>query len=419
MAVRIRVLEDGTAGAWDAFVRAAPQASFFHLSPWRRVIGEAFGHTTHYALAEQDGAVVGVLPLARMRTRLFGDLLASTPFCVYGGPVAASPEAAAALESHALDLQRRLGAPCLEFRRLDAADPGWEERPPLYFTFRKPIAVTGDDAADMQRNIPRKQRAEVRKAIERFRLTSVSDGDTDGLHRVYAESVRNLGSPVFPRRYFRLLGAAFPREHDVTTVLHEGRPGYANYYFNRQHQSRLEEGLKEFAGWDGRRGTWKFSGVTDANQTFRVLLAEQSVGMWLDDKPYLQPLDAVDWLDEPPGTGGLLVAFQQFKWLVSEGPEAFTEFAYFGSEPLDGRGPLVDVLLTERGTLGARWYFRQSDGALIGYDSSLLADQDECRIRFVETVAFSGLRFPATFSVSSGDKQLGVFKVQQVEPPAK
>lgn len=201
--------------------------------------------------------------------------------------------------------------------------------------------------------------------------------------------------------------------------LYEGRPGYANYYFNRQHQSRLEEGLKEFAGWDGRRGTWKFSGVTDANQTFRVLLAEQSVGMWLDDKPYLQPLDAVEWLDEPPGTGGLLVAFQQFKWLVSEGPEAFTEFAYFGSEPLDGRGPLVDVLLTERGTLGARWYFRQSDGALIGYDSSLLADQDECRIRFVETAAFSGLRFPATFSVSSGDKQLGVFKVQQVEPPAK
>jgi FemAB-related protein (PEP-CTERM system-associated) len=224
MAVRIRELDEAAAGAWDRFVRAAPAGSFFHLSPWARVIREAFGHPTHYAFAEQDGAVVGVLPLARMRTLLFGDTLASTPFCVTGGILAATPDAATALEEHALGLQKRLGAPVLEFRRGDAPDPGWMPRPPLYFGFRKPIALTGDAAADMQRNIPRKARAEVRKAIERFGLTSVTDSDTDRLHGIYAESVRNLGSPVFPRRYFRLLAEAFPREHDITTVLHEGRP---------------------------------------------------------------------------------------------------------------------------------------------------------------------------------------------------
>jgi FemAB-related protein (PEP-CTERM system-associated) len=223
MAVRLRELGRDAAPAWDRFVRERPEASFFHLSPWAGVIRQAFGHDTHYVLAEQDGAVVGVLPLARMRTRLFGDLLASTPFCVYGGSVAATAEAAAALETHAIDLQRRLGAPCLEFRRREAPDQGWTGRPPLYFTFRKPIAITGDDARDMERNIPRKQRAEVRKALKRG-LTAVTDGDVDRLHRIYAESVRNLGSPVFPRRYFRLLAAAFPGEHDVTTVLQDGRP---------------------------------------------------------------------------------------------------------------------------------------------------------------------------------------------------
>ena len=239
MTVRIRTLEDapaGAAAAWDAFVRVTPAATFFHLTPWAEVIRRAFGHRTHYAWAEQDGAVVGVLPLARMKTVLFGDLLASTPFCVYGGSVAAMPEAEAALEAHAVGLRAKLGAPALEFRRLAAADPGWQERPPLYFTFRKPVAITGDDAKDMQRNIPRKQRAEVRKAIERFKLTSVSDSDTDRLHSLYAESVRNLGSPVFPRRYFRALAEAFPGEHDVTTVLHEGRPVSAvlNFHFREQ-----------------------------------------------------------------------------------------------------------------------------------------------------------------------------------------
>ncbi len=250
MSVKLRELDGASAGAWDAFVRTTPAATFFHLSPWAEVIRRSFGHATHYTFAEQDGAVVGVLPLARMRTRLFGDLLASTPFCVYGGTVAATPEAAAALETHAIDLRRRLGAPALEFRRREVADAGWTDRPPLYFTFRKPITPFADDTKGMEKNIPRKQRAEVRKAINRFNLRSISDSDTDRLHRVYAESVRNLGSPVFPRRYFSLLAGAFPNEHDVTTVLHEDRPVSAvlNFHFREEVLPYYGGGTREARG---------------------------------------------------------------------------------------------------------------------------------------------------------------------------
>ncbi len=246
MSVRIRPLEAPAAGAWDDFVHATPAATFFHLSGWAGVIADSFGHATHYAMAEQDGAIVGVLPLARMRTRLFGDVLASTPFCVYGGPVASTPEALDALTTHAEDLRRKLGAPVLEFRRLDAPDPGFAERPPLYYTFRKPILITGDDAKDMQANIPRKQRAEARKGLK-LGLTSISNSDTDTLHRVYAESVRNLGSPVFPRRYFRALAAAFPDAHDVTTVLHEDRPvaSVLNFHFRDQVLPYYGGGVRE------------------------------------------------------------------------------------------------------------------------------------------------------------------------------
>ncbi len=223
MAVRIRALDEASAPAWDAFVAECAEATFFHRSAWARVIRSVFGHPTFYVFAEQDGAIVGVLPLARMKTRLFGDLLASTPFCVYGGTAAATPEAAAALEAFALERQRQLGVPVLEFRRIASEDPGWQPRPPLYYTFRKPITLSGNDEADMAANIPRKQRAEVRKGLKRG-LVAVTNTDADVLHRVYAESVRNLGSPVFPRRYFRALLEAFPGESDVTTVLHEGRP---------------------------------------------------------------------------------------------------------------------------------------------------------------------------------------------------
>ena len=229
MSIIIRALTPAAAPAWDRFVRAMPEATFFHLSGWRRVIEDAFGHATHYALAEQDGAIVGVLPLARMRTRLFGDALVSTPFCVYGGPVAASPEAAAALVEHAIGLMREVGAPTLEFRHLHAPPPGWPVREGLYYTFRKPI--TGNADADMKA-IPRKQRAMVRKGIQNG-LTSVSDGNIDRLHDIYARSVLSLGTPVFSRRYFRLLGEVFADERDVTTVLHEGVPiaSVLNFHF--------------------------------------------------------------------------------------------------------------------------------------------------------------------------------------------
>lgn len=229
MSIRIQPLGPHNAAAWDRFVRDTPEATMFHLAPWERVIREAFGHSTHYALAEQDGAVVGVLPLARMRTRLFGDALVSTPFCVYGGPVAATPDACAALEDHARDLMKTLGVPCLEFRHREPPGNDWPERPALYHTFRK--RISGDPETDMKA-IPRKQRAMVRKGIQN-RLTSVSDGDIDRLHHIYAQSVLNLGTPVFPRKYFRLLGAAFPDEHDVVTVLRDEEPVAAvlNFYF--------------------------------------------------------------------------------------------------------------------------------------------------------------------------------------------
>lgn len=221
------------AAAWDAFVAGHPNGTFLHRAAWAGLLERGFRHTTHFLMAEQDGAVVGVLPLARVKTRLFGDSLISSPFLVYGGPLAATQDALAALQAAATDLQRRLGTPVMEWRFRDppAALDGWEARDDLYVTFRKPILP--DDDANMKA-IPRKQRAMVRKGIDKG-LTSVANQDVDTLFRIYSESVRNLGTPVFPRRWFRLLAETFSGAVDVVTILHEDRPVAAvlNFYDER------------------------------------------------------------------------------------------------------------------------------------------------------------------------------------------
>ena len=227
-------LEPGHAAAWDSFVAGHADATFFHQAAWQQVIERAFGHRTHYLLAERDGAVVGVLPLVHVRSLLFGQSLISVPFCVYGGPLAADAEALAALEVAARAVMRSAGVSVMEWRPWRALPEGgdvdgWQTRGDLYVTFRKPIS--GDDEANLKA-IPRKQRAMVRKGIDRG-LASVVDQDVRRLHRIYAESVRNLGTPVFSRRYFEILAETFPAQMDVLTVLDGDAPvaSVLNFYW--------------------------------------------------------------------------------------------------------------------------------------------------------------------------------------------
>ena len=221
MALVCRPLDAAGEAAWDRFVAAHPQGTFFHRAAWRGVIERAFGHRTHYLLAEQDGAVAGVLPLGQVRSALFGNTLISVPFCVYGGPLAADAEAFSALADAAAALLPGTRASAVEFRFMAPPAEGWLDpaqwvaRADLYVTFRKPIAA--DDEANLKA-IPRKQRAMVRKGIERG-LRSRVDRDIGALYPIYAESVRNLGTPVFSRRYFALLAEAFGDDLDVLTVL--------------------------------------------------------------------------------------------------------------------------------------------------------------------------------------------------------
>ena len=229
MTVSIHSLKDRDAAAWDSFVQSHPDGTFFHRASWAAIIERAFGHRTHYVYAEQDGAITGILPLARVKTLLFGDTFISVPFCVYGGPLASDAESAAALSNHAAMLMEKAGASAVEFRYRENVASDWEERPDLYVTFRKSIDADHDKNL---KAIPRKQRAMVRKGIQNG-LRSVANRDAALLHGIYAESVRNLGTPVFSRRYFTMLADVFGDDCDVVTVM-DGDTAIAsvmNFYF--------------------------------------------------------------------------------------------------------------------------------------------------------------------------------------------
>ncbi len=172
--VSVRPCRDGDAAAWEAFVRACPEATFFHRLGWREILRDVFRHTPHYLLAERAGAIVGVLPLAQMKSRLFGHALVSLPFAVYGGVAASDDAAVPALHAAAAALARELGVDHLELRNRTPREAAWP-RQELYVSFRREIQP--DDEANLLA-IPRKQRAMVRKAIQRGLVAEIDSAST-------------------------------------------------------------------------------------------------------------------------------------------------------------------------------------------------------------------------------------------------
>ena len=229
------------AARWDAFVAGCSGATFFHRSGWQQVIGEVFRHRTHFLYAERAGRIEGVLPLAHVKSALFGNALVSLPFAVYGGVVAETTAAATALENEAQALAGRLGVGRLELRNIAPRHPDWPTQD-LYVTFRKEILP---DAEANLLAIPRKQRAMVRKGIKTA-LRSEIDAAPERFFALYADNVHRHGTPALPRRYFEALQRVFGADCEVLTVVDPaGRPlsSVLSFYFR-------DEVLPYYAGDD-------------------------------------------------------------------------------------------------------------------------------------------------------------------------
>jgi FemAB-related protein (PEP-CTERM system-associated) len=170
-----------------------------------------------------DGSVAGVLPLTEIRSPIFGAALVSAGFGTDGGILAEAPGAIAALASGAWSLAENLNIGSVELRGGPVPDDDWTVSDGTYVNFVRDLAA--DDDAELAR-IPRNRRAVIRKAMKQGMTVEAGRTGRDAAahYACYAESVRNLGTPVFPRALFAEVLAAFGEEADVLTVRKDGIP---------------------------------------------------------------------------------------------------------------------------------------------------------------------------------------------------
>ncbi|MXP25334.1 FemAB family PEP-CTERM system-associated protein [Altererythrobacter indicus] len=202
----------------EAFV-ASRGGELFHRPAWLVAVEEGTGQKARGLVLERDGAIAAWLPLSEIHSPIFGRMLASSGFAVGGGALGRDEDAllmCRAAEIHA----QRLSCPTIELRG-GTAPEDWDWRTDSHCGFVRPLAA--DDDAELT-SIPRKQRAEVRKGLKMELSVEIGAGPEDRAahYAVYAESVRNLGTPVFPRSLFAAMLERL--DADILTVRHEGVP---------------------------------------------------------------------------------------------------------------------------------------------------------------------------------------------------
>jgi serine/alanine adding enzyme len=198
---------------------------------WLDVLHDGLGHRPFLLLARDGGGVNGYLPLALVSSRLFGRFLVGLPYVTHAGVLAADDGVAASLRDAAIDLAARLDVDHLELRELR---PNGDPR----------FAVTRGDKVRMTRSLPsdadalwrdlgNKVRNQIRKG-ERAALAARFGGAEllDAFYKVLAENMRDLGSPVYPRRLFAAMLAMPGRAAEIGIVERNGRTAAAAIMFH-------------------------------------------------------------------------------------------------------------------------------------------------------------------------------------------
>lgn len=210
--------------AWRDYLAGRSEATLFHDLRWSDAVECGYGYQGKHLVAERDGKIVGILPLIFVNAPLLGKSLISTAFSVGGGILADDLMIAHALGVKAFDLGRALGVNYVELR--GGAQPGalYAEKTGVYSTFEKELPASADAINSW---LPRNRRAEVKKALRIDEPNENAFRNTSSVHefyKVYAPAVRNLGTPVMPRKFLAALKDNFGEDVDIGLVDHDGEP---------------------------------------------------------------------------------------------------------------------------------------------------------------------------------------------------
>jgi len=215
--------------AWDTYVLKSSRSAGYHLSGWRRVIEEAFGHPTYYlSMKGQGGTIHGVVPLVLLASRGFGRFMVSLPFVNYGGLIADSQEVRSLLEAFMIEQAKALKADHVELRHEEKTDTSWVSRE-RKVSMRLPLPASYEE---LLKGFPSKLRSQVRRAQKEGMLAKIGGHEhLDAFYAVFSRCMRDLGTPVYGKGFFSKILEIFPKEARICIVSLGDQPVAAGFLY--------------------------------------------------------------------------------------------------------------------------------------------------------------------------------------------
>ena len=242
--IEVVLADDHDADAWNDYARNADVDGHFHDFAWRRVIQRSLRHRPHYLIAKREAAVTGLLPLFDVKSRLFGRSLVSVPFLNGGGLLTGDPSSAEALLARVGDMIRDGGYRYGELRHRSPL----EDQPEKLIRRQHKVAMRlslGDDPDALFSRFKGKLRSQVRRPQKAGAEAQIINGsnvvnrDIDAFYKVFAENMRDLGTPVFPRALFEETINGFQERAWLALVWLDGHPAAAGLMVGAGHSIEM------------------------------------------------------------------------------------------------------------------------------------------------------------------------------------
>ena len=227
------------------FLETAPSVSLYHQKDWLEVIERSFGHRCYYFRCKREGDVTGVLPLVHIKSMMFGNMLVSMPFVNYGGLCASDMETGQALVQEAVQLAESVGAQHIELRQEELLKNGMAV---LSHKVSMRLALPRD-TEELWKSFPSKLRSQIKVPIKAGMTARVGGAEElDAFYHVFSTNMRDLGTPVLSKEFFRNFLEIFPDATRICTVYDKDKPVASGFLagFRKKLEIPWASSLRDF-----------------------------------------------------------------------------------------------------------------------------------------------------------------------------
>ena len=240
--LEIREVKDSD--AWNRYVLQTGKSKYTHLFNWSRVIEETYGHKPVYLAAvrpvrNKAPEICGLLPLFRFKTLANASRFVSIPFFDTAGILARDVSAQNFMFKKGLAPLLRIkdsGSSGIILRQqemLDIPDLTLMDTGPWIFSGKVGLSlpISGSQQEVLGR-FKSKLRSQIKKSEKSGLVWKIGEKELlDPFYAVFSRNMRDLGSPVHSKKFFKAIFRYFHDHAFICVVFHHARPVAASFMF--------------------------------------------------------------------------------------------------------------------------------------------------------------------------------------------